>query len=409
MEENRNDGYFKGLLTGIIVGAIVVLLTFTIVRYGDFNFSNANDNNDVIENNGETQSLDLTTKIEMIMGKIDKLYMEEYDKEEMEDAVCKALLDSLGDPYSCYYNEEDLESLMEGVTGKYCGIGVAAGQNAETGKILITTTFKSGSAYEVGIKPGDEIIGVDGENTEGYDLDKVVSMIKGEENTDVTIKILRDEKELEFTMKRKIIEIDTVYYRMLDDDIGYIQLTEFDEISITQFSDAVEDLKNQGMEKIIVDIRDNPGGRMDVVCDIVNTFLEEDKLILYTEDKYGNKEEQFTTKNGKLIGMPLVVLVNGNSASASEVFSGVVKDYDIGTVVGTQTFGKGIVQRLVYMNDGSALKLTYSKYYTPAGINIHGTGIEPDEVIELPEDAESPIYVSEEEDTQLQKAIEILK
>lgn len=408
MEENNNDGYFKGLFTGIAIGAIIVLLTFSIIQYGNIG-SESNDKEDIIKNENEVEELDLNRKIETILANIDSIYMDEYDKEAMEDAVCKALLESLGDPYSCYYNEEDLESLMEGVTGKYCGIGVAAGQNADTGKILITTTFKTGSAYEAGIKPGDEIIGVDDTNIEGYALDKVVAMIKGEENTEVTIKILREGEEMDFTLKRKIIEIDTVYYRMIDEVIGYIQLTEFDEISITQFSEAVDELKAQGMEKIIVDIRDNPGGRMDVVCDIVNTFLDKDKLILYTEDKYGKREEQFTSKDGELIGIELVVLVNGNSASASEVFSGVVKDYKIGTVVGTQTFGKGIVQRILPIKDGSALKLTYSKYYTPNGINIHGTGIEPDVIVELPEDAQSPLYISEEEDTQLKKAIELLK
>lgn len=407
MEENRNDGYFKGLFTGILMGTIVMMLVFTIVRYDQKKV--------VIEDplysaeNTETEDSVLFQKMKMILSGIDSLYLNEYDEEVMEDAVCSAMLEALDDPYTCYYTKEEYAKITETVTGKYCGIGVGAVQNGKTGEIFITTTFKTGTAYEVGIESGDQIIAVEGENIEGMSIDEVVSLIKGEEGTDVNISILRDGEKLDFTMKRKMVEIDTVYYRMLEDNIGYIQLTDFDEISMKQFSEAVEDLQSQGMEKIIVDIRNNPGGRMDVVCDISNTFLEKDKLILYTEDKYGNREEVKTTKDGVLIGMPLIVLVNGNSASASEVFSGVVKDYNIGKVIGTQTFGKGIVQRLIQLNDGSAMKVTYSKYYTPNGINIHGTGIEPNEVVELPNNEASPLYVTEENDTQLQKAIELFK
>ena len=406
MEENKSNGYFKGLLTGVILGAMVVLLVFTVTQLND----GITDNIDTLDYSDDTDISNLSEKMQLVISEIDKLYIDEIDEEELENAVCKGILESLGDPYSCYYDEEELASMLEGVTGTYCGIGVAVAQNIETKEIIVTTAFKSGSAYEAGIKPGDILIGVDGKSVEDNDLDTVVSWVKGEEGTEVTVQILRDGKEMEFTMDRRIIKIDTVFYKMLDDNIGYIQLTEFDEVSITQFSDAVEDLKSQGMEKVIVDIRDNPGGRMDVVCDLVNTFLEKDKLILYTEDKYGEREEQHTLKDGTLMGMPLVVLVNGNSASASEVFSGVVKDYEVGTVVGTQTFGKGIVQRLVRLSDGTALKLTYSKYYTPSGVDIHGKGIEPNEVVELPDDKESPTLLEEgEEDTQLQRAIEILK
>ena len=406
MEENKSSGYFKGLLTGIMLGGIIALIVFTVTYLN----SGMADNINTLDKSENADISDLSEKMEMIISEVDKLYIEDIDEEALEKAVCKGILESLGDPYSCYYDEEELASLLDDVTGTYCGIGVAVGQNVETKEIIVTAVFKSGSAYEAGIKPGDRLIGVDGKSVEDNDLDTVVSWVKGEAGTEVTVKILRDGKEMEFTMDRRIVKIDTVFYEMLDNNIGYIQLTEFDEVSITEFSEAVDDLKSQGMEKVIVDIRDNPGGRMDVVCDIVNTFLEKDKLILYTEDKYGAREEQHTMKDGKLIGMPLVVLVNGNSASASEVFSGVVKDYEVGTVVGTQTFGKGIVQRLVQLSDGTALKLTYSKYYTPSGVDIHGKGIEPNEVIELPEDKESPTKLEEgEEDTQLQKAIELLK
>ncbi|MBE5926048.1 MAG: S41 family peptidase [Lachnospiraceae bacterium] len=405
MEENKSSSnrYLVGCLTGFAIGTFVAMLVVVIVQLVmrvPYNL-NSNDNADIS---------DLTQKMQLIISEIDKTYIDEIDEEEMEDAVYGAILESLDDPYSCYYNEEELTSMLDDVAGTYCGIGVSVNKDAKTQDVVVTNVFKSGSAHEAGIKAGDKILCIDGNDVKGQSLDMVVSWVKGEEGTEVTVKVDRDGKKIDFIMNRKMIEVDTVYYEMLEDNIGYIQLKEFDVISITQFSEAVDDLNSQGMEKIIVDVRDNPGGRMDVVCDIVNTFLEKDKLILYTEDKYGDRVEQYTDKDGKLIGIPLVVLVNENSASASEVFSGVIKDYDAGMIVGKTTFGKGVVQKLVRLSDGTALKLTYSKYYTPAGEEIHGKGIEPVEEVELPGDKKSPTLLEEnEKDTQLEKAIELLK
>ncbi len=417
MEENNNKEYYRGLITGALCAIVVILLVLTgsklkTIISQDKSIPDIDQlGSSSTEENETTATLDtIKDKMQNIYDQIDSLYLNDIDMNAMEDAVCKAMVDSLGDVYTVYYNEEELDSMLQSVNGSYCGIGVAVGQNVDDKKIYVTTVFSTSPAKKAGIQPGDQIIKVDdnevGENT----LDTVVSWVKGDEGTEVTVTVIRDEKEQSFTMKRSDIEIDTVYSKMLDNNVGYIEVAEFDEVTTSQFSKAVEDLKSQGMEKIIVDLRDNPGGRMDVVCDMVNTFLEKDKLILYTEDKAGNREEQSSTRDGELIGMPLVVLVNGNSASASEVFTGVIKDYKLGTVVGTQTFGKGIVQRLVPLNDSTALKVTYSKYFTPGGVNIHGTGITPDEIVELPNKAESPFNLkTDEKDTQLEKAIEVLK
>lgn len=408
MEENNKD-YLKGLLTGLVTGVLIVLLVFTGIRLKNVITDNIDKQTD--NSSGKEATIDsIEKKMDAVYEQLDEMYLNEIDMEEMEDAVCGAMLDSLGDPYSVYYSEEELEALLESTTGEYCGIGVAVGQQADTKKIIVTTVFSTSPAKKAGIKPGDEIIGIDDKDVADNSLDTVVSWVKGEEGSEVTIRVLRNSEELEFTMKRSPIEIDTVYYEMLDDNIGYVEIAEFDEVTMNQFSRAVEDLKSKGMEKIIIDLRDNPGGRMDVICNVVNTFLEKDKLILYTEDKNGKREEEHTLEKGELIGMPLVLLVNGNSASASEVFTGVVKDYEIGTVIGTKTFGKGIVQKLIGLNDNTALKITYSKYYTPGGKNIHGEGIEPHIEVELPDKKESPVLLEKgEKDTQLERAKEVLE
>lgn len=405
MEEKNNKEYFRGLVTGALIGVIIILMVLTVSKYKSVILTDKTP-----ESSDEVSLKDIHTKMDRIFANIDRLYLNEVDMKNMEDAVCDAMMDSLGDVYSVYYNEDEMKSLLESTNGSYCGIGVAVGQKVEDMKIYITNVFSTSPAKKAGLQPGDQIIAVDDKKVDTNPLDTVVTWVKGEEGTEVTVTVLRDGKEIKAKMTRSAIEIDTIFYKMLENNIGYIQVAEFDEVTMKQFSDAVSDLQSKGMKKIIVDLRDNPGGRMDVVCDMVNTFVEDKKLILYTEDKNGEKESQYTTRDGELVGMPTVILVNGNSASASEVFTGVIKDYELGTVVGTRTFGKGIVQRLVPLGDDTALKITYSKYYTPKGINIHGTGIEPDIEVNLPDDAKSPLNLQEnQKDTQLEKALELLK
>ena len=237
----------------------------------------------------------------------------------------------------------------------------------------------------------------------------VVSLIKGEENTQVTVSVVRDGEAdyLELSVERRTIEIQTVGSAMLEDQIGYISITSFDDVTTAQFNKALDELEAQGIKGLVVDLRDNGGGLVSSVCAILDRLLPEG-LIVYTEDKYGNREEE-TSDAEHYFDKPLAVLVNGNSASASEIFAGAVKDYGIGTLVGTKTFGKGIVQKIYPLHDGTAVKLTVSKYYTPKGNNIHEIGIEPDVEIELYEELKKEVLVPLEEDNQLQKAIEVLK
>ena len=262
---------------------------------------------------------------------------------------------------------------------------------------------------EAGLRPGDILYKVGDAEVTGMDLTMVVSQIKGEENTKVLISVAREGEEdyLEFQVERRTIEIQTVGSAMLEDQIGYISITSFDDVTTDQFMKALDELETQGIKGLIVDLRGNGGGLVSSVCAILDRLLPEG-LIVYTEDKYGNREEE-TSDAEHYFDKPLAVLVNGNSASASEIFAGAIKDYGIGTLVGTKTYGKGIVQKIYPLHDGTAVKLTVSKYYTPKGNNIHEIGIEPDVEIDLEEALKKEVVVPLGEDNQVQKALEVLR
>ncbi len=279
----------------------------------------------------------------------------------------------------------------------------------KTGIITIVKPYKGSPAYDAGLLPNDIIYKVEGEEVTGEDLTEVVSKIKGKEGTEVNITIYRDgvSEPMEFTIIRQKINIPTIEYEMLDDDIGYIQIVEFDDITISQFSRALRTLERKGMKSLIVDVRNNPGGLLNSVMEILDRLLPE-SLIVYTEDKNKQREEKHAKKPDQF-NKPMVVLINGNSASASEIFAGALQDYNKATVVGTTSFGKGIVQSVIPLSDGTAVKLTISKYFTPKGRNIHGTGIVPDVEIDLDEELKQLITIPHDQDNQLQKAIEILK
>lgn len=345
---------------------------------------------------------EVAQKAEAIQQVIEKLYLEEEDVQAVQEGVYKGMVSALGDPYSVYYTKEEYDAFQESYTGEYCGIGASLLQNADTGLITIVKTFKGSPAQEAGLKTDDILYKVEGEEVTGEDLSEVVARVKGKEGTTVKVTIMRGTEEMDLELVRKTISVPTVEYEMLDNNMGYIIISEFDEITTSQWTEAYETLKQQGMTSLIVDLRNNPGGGLSVVAEILDSILPEG-MIVYHEDKNGQREEYKSDEEHK-IEVPLAVLVNGNSASASEIFAGAVKDYGIGTLIGTTTFGKGIVQQMVSLGDGSAMKVTISKYYTPNGVCIHGTGIEPDIQVEF--DAEA--YENDESDNQLQKAIEVL-
>ena len=351
----------------------------------------------------------VTDKEEEIYNTIDDYYLNGIDNDKMKDGIYKGMVDSLGDPYTVYYNSEEYKQFTSSSSGTYSGIGVAVSQNVTTGAITIVKTFKKGSGEKEGMKPGDVIYKVEGKKIEGLELSKVVSMIKGEEGTFVKVTVLRDGKEIEFNLERKKLEVDTVNYRMEDRSgkkIGYISVSEFDEVTASQFKNAISELNKEGMEGLVIDLRDNPGGLLDVTCEMLDRMIKKG-LLVYTVDKNGKRVDEDATDSDSF-DKPVATLVNGNSASASEVFSGAMKDYKAATLVGTRTFGKGIVQSIVPFGDGTAMKVTVSKYYTPNGVNIHGTGIEPDVVVELSKDATKNGKYDRKYDNQLDKAIDVV-
>ena len=349
-------------------------------------------------------------KANYLKSLIDLYFWEDTKEEELYEGKYHGLLNSLGDPYSCYYTKAEYDLLMEELEGTYCGIGALVNQNASTKVITIVRPFVNGPAYKAGMLPGDIITKIDGEDVSTWDIDFAVKRMKGEQGTKVEVEVWRSSESeyIDLTITRDIIEVETVTYQMLDDSIGYIYVMQFDEITTQQFATALDALKAQGMKGLVVDIRDNGGGLLTTVCDMLDLFLEEDQLIVYTLDKYDTKEE-IHAHEGSLERIPMAVLINGYSASASEIFSGTLQDYGMATIVGTQSFGKGIVQSVIPLSDGSAVKLTVSTYYTPIGRNIHGLGIKPDVEVELNEELRQLPIVPLDEDNQLQTAVEEVK
>ncbi|MDI9509916.1 MAG: S41 family peptidase [Clostridiales bacterium] len=413
MKRNFLTGFLSGIIGAIFLFAAVGV---TYIAFNDDtgkqnkgreNVSTAQDN----ENNTDREESydEIVEKLMVLEEVIDTYYLDEVDRDAFATGIYKGFISSLDDPYSMYYTKAEYANVIESSSGIYQGIGAVVSQDVKTGIITIVRPYKDGPAYNAGLLPDDIIYKVEGEEVTGEDLSEVVSKIKGKEGTKVNITIYRDgvADPMDFTLERKKINIPTIEYEMLEDDIGYILIYEFDSITISQFSNALKALEKMGMKGLIVDVRDNPGGLLDSVVKILDRLLPRG-LIVYTEDKYKNRTEE-NAKNPDKFDQPIVVLINGNSASASEIFAGALQDYEKATIVGTTTFGKGIVQRILPLSDGTALKLTVSKYFTPKGRNIHGTGIEPDIEVELSEDLKQLVTIPRDDDNQLQKAIEVLK
>ena len=346
-------------------------------------------------------------KIEYIKEMINDYSLYGASEEDMLEGMYRGLLWSIDDAYSAYYTVDEMAALMESSTGYYCGIGVMVSQNVYTGIITVVKPFKDGPAYNAGMRKEDILIKVEDEEVTGVDLNEVVAKIKGEEGTTVNVTVLRGEQEISMDVTRAWIEVPTIEYEMLDDKIGYISVSEFDEVTVEQFNTAVTSLEKQNMKGLVIDLRDNPGGLVDSAVSMLDRILPKG-LLVYTEDKNGTREEEFAKDNTQL-QVPLVLLMNGNSASASEIFAGAVKDFGKGKVVGTQSYGKGIVQIVAYVNDGSGIKFTVSQYFTPKGNAVHELGITPDVVVELDEKLKTLSEIPKNQDNQLQEAIKVLK
>lgn len=411
-----NNKFISGLLTGII-GSMCVVCAVVFINQVVLNPSvkkniteTTQETTESVEDTVNSRKQEIEKKIDTLARYIDQNYLDDIDTEQLIDGIYQGFMAGLGDPYSQYYTKEDYESLMETTSGKYCGIGASVSQSYETGIITIVKPFEGGPANKAGILPGDVLYKVDDEEVTGEELEEVVTKMKGESGTKVTLEIVRDgeTEPLSFEVTRAEIEVPSIEYEMLEDSIGYIAVSAFEENTDEQFKTAIDKLEKEGMKGLIVDLRDNGGGLVDTVVNMLDCFLPTGDMIVYTKDKNGSGQE-YKAKNEDQLDIPLAVLINGNSASASEIFAGAVQDYGIGSLVGTTSFGKGIVQNVIPMSDGTALKLTIAKYYTPNGRNIHKIGIEPDVEVELSDEAKKLVTIPLEKDNQLQKAIGVVK
>ena len=404
--ESESENFIKGLFCGILLVLICAAGTLFYTRWKIAKIQSET----TAGVTSEKLDLDLS-QVKRKTGEIEALinayYLDEIDAQQIEDTLYTGMVAGLDDPYSVYYTQEQLESMEEATSGEYSGIGATLSQDPDTKEISVVSCFEGTPAEEAGLLPGDVITGWNGNPVSDMELSELVSKIKTDPDEHLTLSIERDGEELEVELTRRAVEVPTVEYEMLGDQIGYIRLLEFDEVTAQQFEEAMSDLESQGMEKLIIDVRNNPGGVLQTVCDMLDQFLPEG-LIVYTEDKNGKRTE-YTSDEEHQFTKPLAVLVNGNSASASEIFAGAIQDYGIGTIVGTTTFGKGIVQKIFYLSDGTGLKLTMAKYYTPKGHDIHKKGIQPDVEVELDEDLQNQSSISHEEDNQLKKAIRVLQ
>lgn len=403
-EKGSGRGLF---LIGLFAGIFCALLVVGIAYLGIGMQAAMKRQDQPVLKEGSVADERLVSKLQLLEDYIDKYYyLDEVETQELQTGIYKGLLDALGDPYSVYYSAEELDVFMQQAEGTYYGIGVYMSQDAETGLPLVTGVIPGTPAEESDLRPDDLVYEVNGESIYGKSLDEAVALIKGPEGTSVTLTVVRESAEdfLEITLKRAKVETPTVTFNMLENDMAYIEIREFDDVTVDQFAEALAEAKGSGMKGLIIDLRGNPGGSLNAVTEICKMILPEG-MIVYTEDKSGDRDE-YKCDGRRELKVPLVVLTDGNSASAAEIMAGAIKDHGVGTLVGTTTYGKGIVQQIIPFRDGSAIKLTISAYYTPNGNNIHGIGIKPD--VECPFDGEAYYGSEDHPDNQLEKAKEVL-
>lgn len=399
--KKKSQGFASGMIIGAVsafMAVILLILSVAAVCIAK-GYIHIGVNGDVyIQSDAVTDSDGIGCEVEGKLNAIDSVlesfYFGDVDDETAKDNIYKAYLSSYGDKYTMYYTADEYKALKESTNGKFYGIGAVCQLSGEGG-VLLVDVYDNGAGYQAGLRSGDRVVNVDGRDITDMELSSAVALIKGDKGTSVTLEVIRGTERLTFSAVRDAVEAKTVSYTLLDNNIGYLSISQFEEVTTKQFKAAVEDLQSQGMKGLVIDIRNNPGGLLDTVVGMLKYMLP-DGLIVYTEDKQGNRKEYKGQDNDEF-NLPLAVIVNGNSASASEIFAGAIQDYGKGTIIGTQTYGKGIVQTVKPLTDGSAIKFTIAKYFTPKGQDIHGKGVTPDMVVEYDTDADV--------DTQLDAAI----
>ena len=418
LEENqqtvKKSGFGRGLIFGAIAGLSIAILAGVVLLNVFYHkgFVHIGVNGEIyVQDTATTEDEGIGSEVEAKLNAMDSLmdlfYMEDVDTDTAKEMIYKAYLASYGDKYTVYYTPDEYQSLVESTTGKFYGIGAVC-QKSDDGAVLVIDAYEDAPAYAAGLRNGDKITTVDGTDITDMDLSSAVALIKGEKGTSVHLDAVRDDAAFSVDVVRDEIKAQTVEYEMRENQIGYLSVSQFEDVTTQQYKDALQVLEDEGMQALVIDLRDNPGGVLDEACNMADMILPEG-IITYTETKSGKRTDY--NSDAENLDIPIVILINENSASASEVFTGALKDYGKATVVGKKSYGKGIVQSVLPFYDGSGMSLTVAKYYTPNGTCIHGIGIEPDVEVDMPDEYKDMYasMVEHDKDTQLQKAIEIIK
>ncbi len=396
----------KKFLGGLFCGLFAGLVATGAVGAGVYSYCTQKSQN---EQQALSEVLDEKTisKLSELTSYINAYYMDDYNVSDVQESLLAGYVSGLGDKYTVYYTPEEYEDLQISTTGTYYGIGAGLQQKVDTMQVTVSKVYSGTPSEEVGLKENDIILYVDDIDATSMELTLLVQKIRGEEGTTVHLQVYRPStgETLDFDVPRRNVSLPSVEGQMLDNNIGYIMISEWQKGTADQFKTIVEELAGEGMESMIIDVRSNPGGLLSSVVDVLDYILPKGTVV-YTEDKYGNRQNY--TSDKECLNYPMAVLINGNSASASEIFAGAIRDYNYGTLIGTTTYGKGIVQSIFNLSGGDALKVTTAKYFTPNGSYIHGVGIDPDIELEYEYSGPADEAYQMQYDNQLQKAIELL-
>ena len=403
----KRQKFYKVVMLVILTAFLTFIFTTVYITN---KYNNTSEENKTISSvfGGSSKDEQLSKNIKYIKSILDKYYLNHIDEEKAAEGAIEGYVASLGDPYTEYIPKDEMGDYTANLMGNYVGVGIYMVQNTKDNTIVVLTPIKYSPAEEAGILPGDIIKKINGIEYNGESMTAAANNIKGEEGTSVTLEIQRGQEIKTFEITRKKITTNPVMAEKLENNIGYLEVTSFDENTATNFKSKYEELKAQGITSLIIDLRNNGGGLVDEALKIADYIVPKGKELLVTVDKDKNEKIE-KSKEDVLIDMPIVVLVNKNSASSSEILAGALKDLEEATIVGTTTYGKGVIQQFLTLRSGAGLKVTVEEYYTPNRTKINGVGIEPNEKVELPETVTNPFLVTRNEDTQLQKAVEILK
>ena len=402
MDKERKNKIYKI----IMIVAIAVFITFMVTSISLYTYF---VNNPIsITSKSSSSSKDIAGTLQKYKEIIDKYYLGDVDEEKLKEGAIKGYIEGLGDPYTEYISADEMEDYLSDTMGNVVGIGIYMVKNTEKGKIQVLAPIKGSPAEKAGIQAGDLILTVDGVDYSADEMTIASNKIKGEEGTTVTIEVLRGTETKKYELKREKVKVNQVEGKVLSNNIGYINFTSFDETTADDFKAKFEEINKQGIKSLIIDLRNNGGGIVDQALQIADYVADKDSVILYEVDK-NNKETVKKAKTDPIINMPIIILTNENTASASEILAGALKDLGKAKTVGTTTYGKGVIQQILKLSDGSGLKVTIEEYQTPNRNKIHKIGIAPDEEVKLPDSVTNVLNVTESEDTQLQKAIEMLK